>query len=216
MWCQQGVRRSKACAFSLLVPHSPHFQIFLGWEKKDNESCHLWHFPGIKCPLYFKYSAAASFVRPPSIEFFEDLPWDFSSEFPSFSHPSAFVPDNSTPTISCWVLLSHQVAAFLTMTINYLSYLSLVSLVLVWNKRLVYLQLGKTWNHLPVGSLGPSFSYKAWWRGDITEDSLAKIVFRETALMLSSHLVYIHWLTLVFVDSCGDDESFYWLFLEYL
>ena len=25
-------------------------------------------------PLYCKYSAAASFVRPPSIEFFEDLP----------------------------------------------------------------------------------------------------------------------------------------------
>ena len=28
----------------------------------------------IKRPLYFKYSAAASFVRPLSIEFFEDLP----------------------------------------------------------------------------------------------------------------------------------------------
>lgn len=107
-------------------------------------------------------------------------------------------------------------SSFLDNDCCYLSSLSLVSLVLVWKKRLVHLPLGEAWNHLPVGSLGPSFSYKAWWRGDITEHSLPKIVFRETALMLSSHLVYIHWLTLVFFDSCGDDESFYWLFLEYL
>ena len=169
----------------------------------------------IKRPLYFKYSAAASFVRPPSIEFFEDLPWDFSSEFPSFSHPSAFVPGNSTPTMSRWVPPSHQVAAFLTTPISDLSFLSLVSLVLVWKKRLVYLQLGRTWNHLPGGSLGPSFSYKAWWRGDIEEDSLPKIVFRETALMCLA-MLYIFTGWLVYFLILEEMMNLYWLFLEYL
>lgn len=119
-------------------PVLPSLPVFPGWEERVMSHVFVALSFCIKRPLYFKYSAAASFVRPPSIEFFEDLPWDFSSEFPSFSHPSAFVPDNSAPTVSCWVLPSHQVAAFLTMPISYLSYLSLVSLVLVW-KRLVYL-----------------------------------------------------------------------------
>ena len=143
-------------------------------------------------------------------------PMRFLQWVSEFLSPLSFCPRQFNPHHFLLVPSVPPSSSFLDNDYCYLSYLSLVSLVLVWKKRLVYLQLGKTWNHLPVGSLGPSFSYKAWWRGDITEDSLPKIVFRETALMLSSHLVYIHWLTLVFFDSCGDDESFYWLFLEYL
>lgn len=135
----------------------------------------LWHFRSVSLAPLFQVLAAASFVRPPSIEFFEDLPWDFSSEFPEVLHPSALVPDTSSLPF-CWVLPSHQVAAFLTMPISYLSYLSLVSLVLVW----------KSWSIFSWVNLEPSprwfswslLSYKAWWRR-YQEDSLPKIVFSE-------------------------------------